>query len=118
MSLKLTGIVLVSFIGFAQTPTPEPVDLWRAIRSALTTAQPSPNELIVNADDPVGDAVRRFPIAVRRPVAVGAPAYFEGVVRAYSKKIPIGLPWKWCLKTSRVCIDPPTSWGSTAGVQE
>jgi hypothetical protein len=111
MSLKLIGIVLVSVIGFAQAPTPNAGGLWRMIRSALTTpdgdkffqqikdgqippehqrfsgsvvSQPSPNELIVNVDDPAGDAALRFPIAVKRPVAVGAPVQFEGVVRDYS----------------------------------
>jgi hypothetical protein len=114
MSLKLIGIVLVSAIGFAQAPTPapDPGDLWRKIRSALmapegdkffqqikdaeipperqrfggnVVSQPSPNELIVNVDNPAGDATLRLPIAVKRPVAVGASVRFEGVVRAYSR---------------------------------
>jgi len=114
MSLKLIGIVLVSVIGFAQASTPasDPGDLWQKIRNALMTpegdkffqqikdaqippeherfsgtvvSQPSPNELIVNVDNPVGDAILRFLIAVKRPVAVGAPVHFEGVVRAYSR---------------------------------
>ena len=103
----------MSVIGFAQAPTPAPGpgDLWRMIGSALTTpegdnffqrikdcrippehqrfsgnvvSQPSPNELIVDVDNPAGDAILRFPAAVKRPVAVGAPVHFEGVVRAYS----------------------------------
>ena len=114
MSLKLIGIVLVSVIGFAQAPAsaPDPGDLWRTIRSALTTpegniffqqikdcqippehqrfsgnvvSRPSPNELIVNVANPAGDAILRFPIAVKRPVAVGAPVHFEGVVRSYRR---------------------------------
>ena len=112
MSLKLIGIVLMSVIGFAQAPTPDPGDIWRMIRGALmaeegdryfqqikdaqippghqrfsgnVVSQPSPNELIVNVDNPAGDAILRFPIAVKRPVAVGAPIHFEGVVRAYSR---------------------------------
>ena len=114
MSLKLIGIVLLSVIGFAQNPAPapDPGDLWRQIRSALmapdgdkffqqirdcwippahqrfsgnVVSQPSPNELIVNVDNPVGDAVLRLPVAVKRPVAVGAPVRFEDVVRAYSR---------------------------------
>ncbi|HEX4135610.1 MAG TPA: hypothetical protein VHY84_13430 [Bryobacteraceae bacterium] len=113
MSLKLIGIVLVSVIGFAQAPppAPDPGNLWRMIRSALITptgdryfqqikdaqippehrrfsgnvvSQTSPNELIVKVDNPVGDAILRLPIAVKRPVAVDAPVHFEGVVRAYS----------------------------------
>jgi hypothetical protein len=120
MRLTLIGIVFVSVIGSAQppTPAPDPVDLWRKIRSALMTpegdnffqqikdsqippeygnppehqrfsgsvvSQPSPNELIVNVDNSVGDAILRSLIAVKRPVAVGAPVRFEGVVRAYSR---------------------------------
>jgi hypothetical protein len=114
MSLKLIGIVLLSVVGLAQAPAPasDPGDLWRTIRGALTApegdkffqqikgceippehqrfsgnvvSQPSPNEFIVNVDNPVGDAILRLPIAVKRPVAVGAPVHFEGVVRAYSR---------------------------------
>jgi hypothetical protein len=114
MGLKLIGIVLVSAIGFAQAPAPasDPGDLWRMIRSALMSlegdkwfqqikdaqippehqrfsgnvvSQPSPNELIVNVDNPVGDAVLRLPVAAKRPVAMGAAVRFEGVVRAYSR---------------------------------
>jgi hypothetical protein len=48
-------------------------------------SQSSPNEFIVNVDNPVGDAIPRLPIAVKRSVAVGAAVHFEGVVRAYSK---------------------------------
>jgi len=114
MSLKLIGIVLASIIGFAQPAVPahEPGDLWRMIRGALITAegdryfqqikdaqippgperfsgsvvsQSSPNELIVNVDDPAGDAILWLLIAVKKPIAVGAPVHFEGVVRAYSR---------------------------------
>jgi hypothetical protein len=59
--------------------TPE----WRF--SGEVVSQPSPNEVIVNVDNSVGDAILRFLIAVKRPLAVGTPVHFEGVVRAYSK---------------------------------
>jgi hypothetical protein len=48
-------------------------------------SQPSPNELIVNVDNPAGDAILRLLIAMKKTVAVGALVHFEGVVRAYSR---------------------------------
>jgi hypothetical protein len=39
----------------------------------------------VNVDNSVGDAILRFLIAVKIPLAVGTPVHFEGVVRAYSE---------------------------------
>ena len=116
MSLKLIGIVLVSAIGFAQAPTPapDPGDLWRKIRSALmapegdkffqqikdaeipperqrfggnVVSQPSPNELIVNVDDPAGDAILRFLILPKRPAVVGTLSVRRGGTWLFKKSL-------------------------------
>ncbi|HXJ44736.1 MAG TPA: hypothetical protein VNH18_35950 [Bryobacteraceae bacterium] len=113
MRLKLIGIVLASVFGFAQTPAPvDPSDLWLIIRNVLTTAeadryfeqvkdcqippthvrftgrvvsQPSPNELIVNVDDPAGDAGLRFLFSAKGTIAPGTLVHFKGVLRSYTK---------------------------------
>jgi hypothetical protein len=113
MSLRLIGIVLISVIGFAQTPTPRvvPGEIWRMIRNALTipegdryfqqikgaqippahqrfsgnvVSQPSPNELIVNVDDPAGDARLLFLIAPNGTISAATAVHFEGVIRSYT----------------------------------
>jgi hypothetical protein len=53
--------------------------------SGNVVSQPSPNQLIVNVDDPAGDAILRLLIEVKKTVAVGAPVRFEGLLRAYSR---------------------------------
>ena len=111
MFLRLIGIVLVSVIGFAQAPALDTLGLWRMIRNSLVApdgndyfrqikdsqippthrrfsasvvSQPSPNEFIVNVDNPAGDATLWLPVAVKKSVAAGAPVHFEGVLRGYS----------------------------------
>jgi hypothetical protein len=83
VKLKLVGIVLVATIGFTQQ-APHSGELWRNLRNLLTGAdgdryfkqqlegaelprldgkvvsQPSAHELIVNVDDPAGDARLQF----------------------------------------------------------
>ncbi len=106
--LKLIGIVLVAAIGFAQTAH-DTGELWRNIRNVLTGAdgdryfqqeiagtelprlngnvvsQPSPHELIVNVDDPRGDARLQFLLALKGTIAAGTPVHFQGVARSYTK---------------------------------
>jgi hypothetical protein len=110
MSLKLIGIVLVSVLGFAQAPSsaPDPGDLWRKIRSALiapdgdkffqqikdavtptmfpgqVVSQPSPKTLIVNVDNPAGDATLKFENPLKS-IDPGTLVYFNGVVDSYVK---------------------------------
>jgi hypothetical protein len=105
---KLMGIVLAGAIGFAQ-PALDTGELWRNIRNALTGAdgdryfkqnlegaelprldgqvvsQPSAHELIVNVDDPAGDARLRFLLALKGTIAAGTPVHFQGVARSYTK---------------------------------
>jgi hypothetical protein len=112
MSLKLIGIVLVvSVLGFAQAPrsAPDPVDLWRKIRSALmapegdkffqqikdgvppnmfagkVVSQPSPKTLIVNVDNPAGDATLKLDSPLKS-IDPGTLVYFNGAVDSYVKE--------------------------------
>jgi hypothetical protein len=113
MTLRLIGIVLISVIGFAQTPAPRHGrgELWRMIRNTLTTiegdryfqqikgsqvppahqrfsgsvvSQPSPNELIVNVDDPAGDARLLLLFAPNGAISAATAVHFEGVIRSYT----------------------------------
>jgi hypothetical protein len=111
MNLKLIGIVIMSAIGFAQAPTPDPGDLWRRIRSALMTpegdkyfqqikdaaippesmfagrvvSQPSPKTLVVNVDNPAGDATLKLDNTLKS-VDPGTLVYFNGAVDSYVKE--------------------------------
>src|ERR1700677_116848 len=108
VKLKLVGIMLVATIGFAQQ-APATSELWRNIRNVLTGAdgdryfkqqfegaelprlggkvvfQPSAHELIVNVDDPAGDARLQFLLALKGTIAAGTPVHFQGVARSYTK---------------------------------
>ena len=108
VKLKLVGIVLVATIGFAQQ-APHAVELWRNIRNILTGAdgdryfkqqvegaelprfdgkvvsQPSAHELIVNVDDPAGDARLQFLLALKGTIAPGTSLHFRGVAGSYTK---------------------------------
>jgi hypothetical protein len=116
MNLKLIGIVLMSAVGFAQAPMPDPGDLWRKIRSALmapdgdkwfqqikdaaipdtvgqpermfagkVVSQPSPKTLVVNVDNPAGDATLKLQNLLES-VKPGTLVYFNGVVDSYMKE--------------------------------
>jgi len=108
VKLKLAGIVLVATIGFAQQAR-HTGELWRNIRNVLTGAdgdgyfkqqlegaelpsldgkvvsQPSAHELIVNVDDPAGDARLQFLLALKGTIAAGTSVHFRGVARSYTK---------------------------------
>jgi hypothetical protein len=108
VKLKLAGAVLFAVIGFAQ-PAPDITEVWRNIRNVLTGAdgdryfkqqleevelprfhgkvvsQPSAHELLVNVDDPAGDAKLRFLLALKSTIAVGTSVRFQGVARSYTK---------------------------------
>jgi hypothetical protein len=113
MSLRLIGIVLISVIGFAQTPAPRrgTGEIWRMIRNTLTTtegdryfqqikgsqippahqrfsgnvvSQSLSNELIVSVDDPAGDARLHFLFLSNGSISAGTAVHFEGVVRSYT----------------------------------
>jgi hypothetical protein len=108
VKLKLVGIVLVATIGFAQR-APHTAELWRNIRNVLTGAdgdlyfkqqlegaelprldgkvvsQPSAHELIVNVDDPAGDARLQFLLELKGAIAAGTFVHFRGVARSYTK---------------------------------
>jgi hypothetical protein len=108
VKLKLVGILLVAAIGFAQQ-APHTVELWRNIRNVLTGAdgdhyfkqqlegvelprldgkvvsQPSAHELIVNVDDPAGDARLRFLLALKGAIAAGTSVHFQGVGHSYTR---------------------------------
>jgi hypothetical protein len=108
VKLKLVGIVLVATLGFAQQ-SPHTGELWRNIRNVLTGAdgdgyfkeqlegaelprfdgkvvsQPSAHELIVNVDDPAGDARLQFLLALKGTIAAGTSVHFRGVARSYAK---------------------------------
>lgn len=111
MKPKLIGIVLVSVLGFAQAPQPAPApgDLWRKIRSALmapegdkffqqikdavtptlfagkVVSQPSPKTLVVNVDNPGGDATLKLGHTLKS-VDAGTVVYFNGAVDSYVKE--------------------------------
>ncbi len=108
VKLKLVGIVLVAMIGFSQQ-APDTGELWRNIRNVLTgtdgdryfkqqlegvelprldgkvVSQSSAHELIVNVDDPAGDARLQFLLALKGTVAAGTSVHFRGVARSYTK---------------------------------
>ncbi len=112
MRLRLIGIALVATLGFAQRPGVDPAVIWGKVRHALiadgdsyfaqikgglapgagsrfsgiVVSQPSPNELIVNVDDPEGDAALMFLPALNAAIAAGTPVHFQGVVQSYTKK--------------------------------
>jgi hypothetical protein len=107
VKLKLVEIVLVATTGFAQQG-PHTGELWRNIRNVLTGAdgdryfkqqlegaelprldgkvvsQPSAHELIVNVDDPAGDARLQFLLALKGTIAAGTSVHFRGVARSYT----------------------------------
>ena len=111
MTPKLIGIVLMSAIGFAQAPTPDPGDLWRKIRSAMMSpdgdkwfqqikdsvippesmfagkvvSQPSPKTLVVNVDNPAGDATLKLAHTLKS-VDPGTLVYFNGAIDSYAKE--------------------------------
>src|ERR1700723_2028099 len=108
VKLKLVGIVLVATLGFAQQ-SPHTAELWRNIRNVLTgadgdgyfkqqlegvelprldgkvVAKTSAHELIVNVDDPSGDARLQFLLALKGTIAAGTSVHFRGVARSYTK---------------------------------
>jgi hypothetical protein len=118
MNLKLIGIVLMSTIGFAQAPTPDPVDIWRKIRSALITpegdkyfrqikdavippdsmfagkvvSRPSPKTLVVNVENPAGDAILKLETPLKS-IDPGTRVYFNGAVDSYVKEPYILTLW-------------------------
>jgi hypothetical protein len=108
VKLKFVGIVLAATIGFAQQ-APNNSKLWRNIRNVLTSAdgdqyfkqqlegvqlplfdgkvvsQPSEHELIVNVDDPAGDAKLQFLLTLKGTISPGTSVRFVGVARSYTK---------------------------------
>ena len=106
MRVKLIGLIALAAAGFAQaTNRTDALDLWRQVRTNLTTSsdffaqikdcltprfygqvvsQPGPNELIVNVDDSAGDAELRLTRGVKAQLSAGASIHFEGVVRSFT----------------------------------
>lgn len=113
MSAAPTGML-------AQTPAERPlIDLWRIIRTALTgdagdkyfkqikdaetppgkqmfagkvVSQPSPTTLVVNVDDPAGDATLNFANALRG-IESGTRVSFNGTVESFVRE-----PYKLILR--------------------
>jgi hypothetical protein len=112
MNLKLIGIALAASTIFAQAPAPSPSEIWHKLKDVLIGAdgdryfkqqiegdvippfgrfdgkvvsQPSAHELIVNVDDPGGDARLRFPLALKGTIAAGTAVHFQGVARSYTR---------------------------------
>jgi hypothetical protein len=112
MPRQLLLIGLVTMAAVQAQETDRPIDLWRLLQHRVTSekgaeyskqlqgceipparrtfegrvvSQPSASELIVNADNAVGDAKLEFDHAVKT-VKPGTVVYFEGVVHACVKK--------------------------------
>ena len=108
---------------FPDTGPGDPLDLWRNLRTALTTtngyfeqikdcvvplrfdgrvvSQPGPKELIVNVDDPAGDAELRLTRGAKAQLAAGASIHFQGVVRTFTAH-----PYRLTLKYGRSTSTP------------
>ena len=109
MRKRRLGFLAASAAVLAQGPYADQTDLWRKIRTSLNSghgyfsmiedsqippshgrfhgwvvSQPSKTELIVNVDDPAGDADLRLKEGTSAPAAIGTPVYFEGVVKSYT----------------------------------
>ena len=52
---------------------------------AKVVSQPSPKELLVNVDSPVGDATLKFEAPLKGDIAVGTEMKFKGVVESFVK---------------------------------
>lgn len=109
--LLLWAVVASPTEVWGQPPSNRPIDLWRALRNALTgegradyfgqikdtlippegmfdgtvVSQSSQTDIVVNVDNAAGDATLRFEHPLKG-VVPGAPVHFRGVIDSYMKQ--------------------------------